>query len=166
MSVLEIYGALRVSDIKVVDCLAYHFKEVLKQIYKKIGQESFRFPLSIVIKREIYYPLFFQFYKTVKDLQTSFGREIIIVNNNKNEIKEIKIIFTKLHTLKLHLKEITNSSQAEVTKYFIRSWTNGNSAKVIISTEKPAIMLFKVRSNTFLLSMSYEFKNRYGTVCI
>lgn len=166
-STLDTYAVLRSETFGVGELLKYHFVEVIKLVYKKITQkENFRNPWEIILKREIFSQLYIQFYRAIKDFRTSFGRTVTVDRDSKNKIKSIKIVFTNLSALKLHLKELTNLSKADISKYFARSWKNGNTAKVVVSEEKPVVFIFKISTNSLVINMSYELKNKYGTVCV
>ena len=78
------YERLDTRNIVVSDLLSWHFQGIVGEIHRKIsGREKFRNPWTISITRNIYWPVFLEFYRAISDYHTSFGRRIVKNKNKK-----------------------------------------------------------------------------------
>lgn len=73
MSLVETYTALKQKNILTYDLLNWNFEKILKSIKRKISsKERYRCPWTIVVHREIHFPVFVEVSRAVRDYRTSF----------------------------------------------------------------------------------------------
>ena len=165
-SILETYDILKEKNYSIYNHLNWHFDKILKSIKRKISpKERFHCPWTIVISREIHFPIYLEFYGAIKDYKTAFGRSITVKRDKKGVIEVITISFCHKGALQLHLKEVSNKSEGAVRSYFHKQLRFDNIGDIIVSEEQPTTFVYKRSTETLEISMKYEIKNRYGIVC-
>ena len=164
MSIYESYEILKTKKVKTSVLLEWNFRSILKTVSRRITQrKKFKNPWTVLVSVDIHSSVYLEFYHAVKDYKIEFGRKVVVTRDKKNLIKEVKISFTHRGTLKFHLQQICNCEQILP---FEKKWSNGNSAKIIVSEEKPAIFTFLKNKHKLTFSLHYKVLNKYGTVCI
>lgn len=157
------YVALEKKSISYVEIINFHLDNVLASIRRKINaRATLKSPFRISVLERIPPAVFLEVYKAIKDYKTLFGRVIEVKRDKKNIIKEIKITFDHLGSLKFHLSKLCSVS---VSENFHKNLKNGVSGDIVVSGSKLAVMTYKVSTKTMVMEISYKVTNKYGNVC-
>ena len=70
--------------------------------------------------------------------------------------------------LKFHFGQATGITDKETfrKKFFFREWADGTKAEVKITPDKPATLVFNMRTQKMTFSTPYEVHNSYGNLCL
>ena len=163
---LETYEVLRKQDVKVSSLVVFHLNRMLTGIKRKIiFRQKFKDPWTAEVIEFIEKQVFYQYFRALRDYHISFGRTTETVRDKKGNPVSYIITFTHFGCLRFHLKEGTNTTPNDIKNFFTKKDKNGNKATVLCTTEKPAVMTYKIKTGACHLKVKYQITNKYGNVC-
>ena len=164
MSTQTSYQILEEKKIYVKQILEFHIKSVINILKRRITfREKYKNPWRAEAEVLIQFDIFYNWYKSIEDYTTSFGRTLEVVRSKNRKAKHFKIEFNHLGSLNLHLEKITGYKVSDLL--WKKNKKSGAKAKLLVNTEKRAIIDYKVSTGIMKMSVYYEAKNRYGIVC-
>ena len=160
----EPYKILEEHKISTFSVLNWHFQEILKSVNRKITlKQSFRHPFTVVLSATIFKELYYQGYRAVRDYPVQFGTETSTLTNKKGVLKSYEIKFTKIQSLRFHLKQLSGLEDVDV--YLKKKFPHEEKGNVIVSEEDPVVLFFKLSTNTLTITMKFQVMNQHGTIC-
>ena len=98
----------------------------------------------------------------LKIIQLFFCRETEI-KRDKCRLRNVhKRVFTHLKTFKFRISQIIGKDNLGLVKV---NKTTGGKVKTVVSSEKPAVLVYNVRKGHVTLRVNYELYNRYDVLC-
>ena len=160
---LETYQVLEKKEVKVEPIVKWTLKRIVFSISRRITfKQKFKNPWTVEVSEFIHESVFYEIFRAIRDYKISYGREIEVVRDKKNSIKEYIIKFNHFGALAFHLKQLTNIN---IIERFTKINASGNKAEVQATSEKPAIIRYKKSTGAFTIQLHYRVSNRYGNVC-
>ena len=98
----------------------------------------------------------------LKIIQLFFCRETEIKRDKSRLSNVHKRVFTHLKTFKFHISQIIGKDNLGLVKV---NKTTGGKVKTVVSSEKPAVLVYNVRKGHVTLRVNYELYNRYDVLC-
>jgi hypothetical protein len=93
------------------------------------------------------------------------GGESLRTKNKKGDTVSIEITFTHKEAFRLHLQLLTKKSKSQIQTFFKRYLRSSCAGEVVVTEEKPVVIVYKKRNENVNLYLHYEVKNRYGNKC-
>ena len=122
----------------------FYFANVVKQIYRKLTfKEKFKNPWKIISKIVVPFPVFNCGYRAIRDFVPSIGKTTKITNDCKGRPKEYILTFTLNGPFKMHMDKLSGNS-IDVLKFMKKKDKIGNIAKVNVTENSPATLVYKV----------------------
>ena len=121
-------------------------------------------PLLIEATERYNYQIMCEWFRAIEDYSVVFGRETEIKRDKSRlrNVKEHKRVFTHLETFKFHISQIIGKDNLGLVKV---NKTTGGKVKTVVSSEKPAVLVYNVRKGHVTLRVNYELYNRYDVLC-
>ena len=60
---------------------------------------------------------------------------------------------------------VDRAKNSSIIQNFRKENSTGNKANVVVSSEKPAILTYKVKTGACHMQVKYEIINKYGNIC-
>ena len=77
-------------------------------------------------------------------------------------MKEYKVVFTHFGTFKFHISQIIGKDNLDLVKV---NKTASAKVKIVVSSEKPAVLVYNVKNGHVTLRVNYELYSRYDVLC-
>ena len=85
------------------------------------------------------------------------------IKRHKSRLRNVhKRVFTHLKTFKFRISQIIGKDNLGLVKV---NKTTGRKVKTVVSSEKPAVLVYNVRKGHVTLRVNYELYNRYDVLC-
>ena len=160
---VESYGSLEEKKIDIKSILSFHVLKILESLNRRITfKEKFKNPWTVEVGEHIHFSVFYEWFKAISDYKIEFGRTINIKRNSKNKPSNYTIVLNHFGCFKFHFEKIVGE---KISNFLEKLNKSGSQAKVEITSDKQAILDYKVSSSVLSLKVHYNVKNRYGTVC-
>ena len=90
------------------------------------------------------------------------GRQIKRDKSRLRNVKEYKVVFTHFGTFKFHISQVIGKDNLNLVKI---NKATGAKVKIVVSPEKPAVLVYNVKKGHVTLCVNYELCNRYDVLC-
>ena len=107
--------------------------------------------------------MFYQWFRAIQNHSTEFGRSLHIKRDRAGNTISYKISFSHLGTFKYHIGEIIE--RKDNIKIRKENKVTGELAKVAISEEKPAKIVYQIKKGQVSFQLKYEGFNKYKQLC-
>ena len=163
------YENLENEDIKVKPVLAFHFREFLCGIKRRIQKKpNITNPWMVKSCTKIHATVYLKWFRVVRDFKIKTLRTIDLKKNKKGEVTQITLKFFHIGPICYHLgKAVNDCNKESFTNNFLKKhWSDGSTGSIVVNDENPATMNFCIKSGKLTFLAHYEIKNRYGNVCL
>ena len=163
-SAFDSYAVLGRQNVEVLPLLKFHFKEVFKTIHRRLSiRPTLKNPWVIVVSHKIFFDVFIQFFRAVRDYKIQLGVEIIEEKRDRHRrLLSAKIKFSNYNTFLFHFDKALGGG-IEI-KSLLQKSIRDCTAKVVISDDKPALLNYDCKKHLLNLKVHYLAKNRYGNI--
>ena len=99
--------------------------------------------------------IFYEWFKATEDYSIAFGRETEIKRDKSRlrNVKGDKVMFTHLETFKFRISQtIGKDNNLDLVKV---NKTAGTKVKIVVSSEKPAVLVYNVKKGHVTLCVNY-----------
>ena len=160
---LDVYKVLREHRSSTSDIIEWHFLSIIESIRRKLTlRQLFNDPFTVKLATVIYKEVFYQAYRAIRDVHTTFGTYCEAEKKNR-KVKGYTIKFTHISALRYHLKQLTNLDN--VDSYFLKTFPNGEKATLKVTEDQPASFDYKISTSTLLIRIKYSVVNKHGIEC-
>jgi len=164
-NVLETYDVLKGHKSNTHTLVQWHFDKFLLSTKKRFTlKRKFRDPFTCQTSREINVAIFYEVYCAVRIYKSNFGYITSTVKNKKGNIRSYEIKFTHQGAFEYHMSELSGFKKSDVKKYLQKTFPNNCKARVVVSTEKPVLLIYKRSTSVCNLKCFYETINSFGNV--
>ena len=159
------YEKLKRKEHSVQEILHFHISHLLECVHRRLSfRQKFKNPWLIEATERLNCKIFYEWFKAIEDYSIAFGRETEIRRDKSRlrNVKEYKVVFTHLGTFKFHISQIIGKDNLDLVKV---NKTTGANVKIVVSSEKPAVLVYNVKKGHVTLCVNYELYNRYDVLC-
>ena len=162
---MESYDRLKAKKTDTQKIVEWHFRTVAETIKRRITfRQNFKNPWSIEILERVQRDVFISAFQAIRDYHIEYGRTLHVERDNKGFGKVYTITFSHLGAFTYHLRKLGGIEKEELSSFFVKTSNINGTAEVNVTTEKPAIFVYKCSTSVLKLTLSYSVKNKYGTV--
>ena len=159
------YEVLQNKKVDVAPIISFQFVEIINLIKRRITTKILlRSPKQININISMHHSIFHEWYKTIKNFHTEFGRNMEVIWKANGQQDKFKVEFYHFGTLKYHLGQITKKD--DINTFLERSFRSGCFGKVYVSEEKKFTFTYDVAKSKLYIVGHFEIYNRYGNICV
>lgn len=161
---LNAYAILADQKVDLSIILNFGFKELLDKIKRRLSiKQSVQNPWKISLTNSIHCSIFVQWYRAVRDHNTSFGREVSETRERNGTLKTVVIKFSDIRSFTFHFSKGLNNSNKDARAY-IKKTVRHCKIQLVASTDNPIVLLYNCKKNSLKFSGKYEVLNRYGNL--
>lgn len=161
---MDTYKYLENHKTQTQSLVNWHFKLILTSVRRKITlRQKYRDPFTITVTSLVHPDIFYQAFRAVRDFKTKIGFKADCERTAKGKPKLYVLTFDQLGVFKFHLCKLSNSKS--VSHFLKKEFVRGEKGTIEVSSEKPAVISYKVSTGTLTLQCSYICKNSFGYIC-
>ena len=147
------------------EILHFHISHLLECVYRRLSfRQKFKNPWLIEATERLNCKIFYEWFKAIEDYSIAFGRETEVKRDKSRlrNVKEYKVVFTHLGTFKFHISQVIGKDNLNLVRL---NKTTGAKVNIVVSPEKPAVLVYNVKKRHVTLCVNYELYNRYDVLC-